>query len=55
MVFEVTAECMNVFLFQFQTSKERKRDMRIGNDLNNFFVCVLIYVMITNFPSKSQI
>ena len=42
MVFEGTTECINVFIISFPNEKERKRNMRIRNDLNKFCVCALI-------------
>ena len=42
MVFEGTTECINVFIISIPNEKERKRNMRIRNDLNKFCVCALI-------------
>ena len=47
MVFEETTECMNVFIVSIPVSKERKRNMQIRSEFKFFFVCTVIYVMIT--------
>ena len=40
-VFEGTTECMNVFIVSISNEPERKRNMRIRNGFEEFFVCAL--------------
>ena len=41
MVFEGTTECMNVFIVSIPDEQARKRNMRIRNEFEEFFVFAL--------------